>query len=59
MTRETNNKKTAEQPLANAYFGTFAFLQSDRQPQQNAKEPKLSSRTSNANLILKGSVLTY
>jgi hypothetical protein len=58
MTRQTNIKPKANQPLANAYFGTFAFLQRDRQTQQNAKEPKFSSRTANANVLSKGSVLT-
>jgi hypothetical protein len=52
-----NFKPTADQTLANAYFGTFAFLPT-RQPtaNKNAKEPKFSSRTAIAQVLLKGSV---
>jgi hypothetical protein len=60
MTRQMNFKPTADQPLANAYFGTFAFLPT-RQPNanKNAKEPKFSSRTANANTLSTGSMPTY
>jgi hypothetical protein len=54
-----NFNPTVNQPLANAYLGTFAFRHRDRQTPQNAKEPKFSSRTANANAITTGSVLTY
>jgi hypothetical protein len=60
MTRQINLKPTATQALANAYFGTFAFLPT-RQPtaNKNAKEPKFSSRTANANTLAIGSMPTY
>ena len=60
MTRQTNFKTTADQPLANAYFGTFAFLQTRQaNANKNAKEPKFSSRTANANHLSTVSVHTY
>lgn len=59
MTRQTKYKPTADQTQANAYFGTFAFLQRDRQTQQNAKEPKFTDRTATANTLSTGSVSTY
>jgi hypothetical protein len=60
MTTQTNIKPTANQPLANAYFGTFAFLPT-RQPtsNKNAKELKFSSRTETGDVLSTGSVLTY
>ena len=58
MTRQMNFKPTADQPLANAYFGTFAFLQLDNPTPENAKEPKFSSRTADANDLSTGSVQT-
>ena len=54
-----NIKPTTDQPLANAYFGTFAFLQRDRQTPENAKEPKFYSRKATANILSTGSVLAY
>jgi hypothetical protein len=55
-----NFKPTADQPLANAYFGTFAFLPTQQATaNKNAKKPKFSSRTSNANAFTTSSVLTY
>jgi hypothetical protein len=54
-----NFKPTLNRPLANAYFGTLAFLHRDMQTPQNAKEPKFSSRTANAHVLSTGSVLTY
>jgi hypothetical protein len=59
MTVQTNFKMTADQPLANAYFGTFAFRHRDRQTPQNAKEPKFSSRTATAHVLSTVSVLLY
>jgi len=59
MTRQTNHKTTADQPLANAYFGTFAFLQRDKQTPQNAKEPKFSNRTATANVLSTCAFITY
>jgi hypothetical protein len=60
MTRQMNFKPTSDQPLANAYFGTFAFLPM-RQPtaNKNAKEPKFSCRTSNAKVLSTSSLLNY
>ncbi len=58
-TRQMNFKPTLNRPLANAYFGTLAFLHRDMQTPQNAKEPKFSSRTANAHVLSTGSVLTY
>jgi hypothetical protein len=51
MTQQTNIKPTADQSLANAYFGTFAFLQRDRLTPQNPKEPKFSCRTAIAQVL--------
>jgi hypothetical protein len=60
MTTQTNFKTTADQPLANAYFGTFAFLQPRQATaNKNAKEPKFSSRTAKANTLSTGSMLPY
>jgi hypothetical protein len=58
MARQMNFKPTADQPLANAYFGTFAFLPPRQSTaNKNAKEPKFSSRTANAQVLSTGSVL--
>lgn len=45
ITTQTNIKPTADQTLANAYFGTFAFLPT-LQPiaNKNAKEPAIFPR---------------
>jgi hypothetical protein len=60
MTRQTNIKPTANQPLANVYFGTFAFLQPRQaNANKNAKEPKFSSRTAAVHILSTGSVLSY
>ena len=60
MTRQTNIKPTANQPLANVYFGTFAFLQPRQATaNKNVKEPKFSNRTATAQVLSTGSVLPY
>jgi hypothetical protein len=60
MTRQTNIKPTADQPLANAYFGTFSFFQPRQATaNKNAKEPKFSSRTATAQVLSTGSVQLY
>jgi hypothetical protein len=60
MTRQTNFKSTAKQPLAYAYFGTFAFLQTRQATaNKNVKEPKFSNRTTTAQVLSTGSVLHY
>jgi hypothetical protein len=60
MTRQTSIKPTADQPLSNAYFGTFAFLPSRQaNANKNAKEPKFSSRMATAQVLSTGSVLPY
>jgi hypothetical protein len=60
MTRQINFKPTADQPLANAYFGTFAFLPTRQATaNKNVKEPKFSNRTTTAQVLSTGSVLHY
>jgi hypothetical protein len=60
MTRETKIKPKADQPHANAYFGTFVFLQSRKSTtNKNTKEPKFSNHTANTNSISTGSLVTY
>jgi hypothetical protein len=60
MKQQTNFKPTADQPLSNAYFGTFAFFQPRQATaNKNAKEPKFSSRTATADNLSTGSMLTY
>jgi hypothetical protein len=60
MTRQTNFKPTANQTLANAYFGTFAFLQPrEATANKNVKEPKFSNRTTTAQVLWRVSVLHY
>jgi hypothetical protein len=55
-----NFKPTADQPLAYAYFSTFAFLPPRQaNANKNAKEPKFSSRKAYPIVLSTGSVLTY
>jgi hypothetical protein len=60
MTRQRNIKPTADQTHANAYFGTFAFLQPRQATaNKNVKEPKFFNRTTTAQVLSTGSVLHY
>jgi hypothetical protein len=53
-----NSKPTVNQPLTNAYFGTFAFLPSRQATaNKNAKEPKFSRYTVTAQVLSTVSVL--
>jgi hypothetical protein len=60
MTQLRNIKPTADQTLANAYFGTYAFLQPRQATaNKNVKEPKFANRTTNSQVLSTGSVLHY
>ena len=60
ITQLRNIKPTADQTLANAYFGTFAFLQPRQATaNKNVKEPKFTNRTATAQVLSTGTVLPY